>query len=917
MYRGSIGGAIVSMFLLCTIGMAITGSTGSDGSETIFAASNIIAHWELDEGTGTIAHDSSGNGNDGMIDGPSWVQGLQRSALLFNSVDDRLTVPDDDVLDIQGAISIEVWFKGSSYTGNGRTDGNILVCKFGSAPEGQYAIATYMGGGIRFWLAGDGIHSVLDIPAILTADKWHYVVGTWDTSFMSLYLDGDLQASLPTPFQSLRSTEFPDDDLTIGHHSMSGVQWPFDGTIDNVTIWDVCLGMEQIEENYEKGFPVLLNEVVEKWTIDEDTEFCLNYTNQGWSTDPVWDFQSDSEWLGFDPVHHSVIGRPDNGDIGVTTARVTISDEGYSDSSDIEITVNNVPPVIIGEDILYVEEDVHYYVDYNCTEDGEPRIKWVCSKTADWLNFDHDTAVLNGTPDNDDVGIFDVMVKCDDLNGGIDSHSFTVKVTNVNDPPAILTADITTVDQDSEYRNVYEAVDIDKADTFRWSLSTNATWLTLNENVLAGVPDCYEIGRYFVNISVEDENQGHDFHNFTLTVNNINDPPWFVRIPLSATVDAWTEFSDHAEAYDPDPGDVLTFSIRSYPRSDIDIDPSTGTITWMANMDIFSSEPYVLTVSINVTDGDFSADARFRITVVEPPVVLSEAELMNPEDGSKIKSAGSYLEWRGTSGEGGSLTYKVYMHQTLAYVIDRRDETVYLHDYSMTAIDLTNVEQGYFYYWTVIPFENDVPGTCKNGIHSFYVNTPPTYVDPVVPRVFVGHEFKLKVQGIDVDPMDHLNLSYSLVKKPDGMIIDNSTGSIIWVPAKERIGTNDVEVYISDGLEGVPCRFSVEVVQADEEESKDHSFLWIILIIASFIVMISVGADTAFFILRRKRYVENVIPVPTMVEPEPVVMTGAIQTDAIGVTYIRPTEAAPPQVITQNMPQSGLEQPGNGIKGGP
>ena len=43
------------------------------------ARADLVAHWALDEGAGTVAADSSGNGNDGTLDAdPIWVVKLSR-----------------------------------------------------------------------------------------------------------------------------------------------------------------------------------------------------------------------------------------------------------------------------------------------------------------------------------------------------------------------------------------------------------------------------------------------------------------------------------------------------------------------------------------------------------------------------------------------------------------------------------------------------------------------------------------------------------------------------------------------------------------------------------------------------------------------------------------------------------------------
>jgi hypothetical protein len=47
-------------------------------------ANDLVAYWPLDEGTGTLANDGSGNGRNGFIVGPGWISGQFGQALHFS-----------------------------------------------------------------------------------------------------------------------------------------------------------------------------------------------------------------------------------------------------------------------------------------------------------------------------------------------------------------------------------------------------------------------------------------------------------------------------------------------------------------------------------------------------------------------------------------------------------------------------------------------------------------------------------------------------------------------------------------------------------------------------------------------------------------------------------------------------------------
>jgi len=55
--------------------------------------SSLIGYWSMDEGAGSVAHDGSGNGNNGTITGAEWVDGKYGKALSIDAVGEKVTVP--------------------------------------------------------------------------------------------------------------------------------------------------------------------------------------------------------------------------------------------------------------------------------------------------------------------------------------------------------------------------------------------------------------------------------------------------------------------------------------------------------------------------------------------------------------------------------------------------------------------------------------------------------------------------------------------------------------------------------------------------------------------------------------------------------------------------------------------------------
>jgi len=69
----------------------------------------LVAYWNFDEGLGNRVFDSSPNGNDGIINGATYIKGFSRTGLFFDGSDDYILVPDNDSLDGMSELTVEMW----------------------------------------------------------------------------------------------------------------------------------------------------------------------------------------------------------------------------------------------------------------------------------------------------------------------------------------------------------------------------------------------------------------------------------------------------------------------------------------------------------------------------------------------------------------------------------------------------------------------------------------------------------------------------------------------------------------------------------------------------------------------------------------------------------------------------------------
>jgi hypothetical protein len=211
-------------------------------SNIIVPTSGLVGHWTFDEGSGSTAADSSGNGNAGTVSGATWTTGKFNGALSFNGGTAMVTVPDSASLDSTSAVTVSAWIRPTSWPNN---YGDAIVNK-----EGNYALRSGDNAATQFdmlWWNGSMIRSVRTTPP--STGAWHHVVGIANGNDASaLYVDGVLVASSPANwFGSTRTLSNP---LYIG-----GSQGDpgFSGVIDDVRIYNRALSASEVSDLYAAG----------------------------------------------------------------------------------------------------------------------------------------------------------------------------------------------------------------------------------------------------------------------------------------------------------------------------------------------------------------------------------------------------------------------------------------------------------------------------------------------------------------------------------------------------------------------------------------------------------------------------------------------------------------------------------------
>ncbi|MEM5812018.1 MAG: LamG domain-containing protein [Candidatus Aenigmatarchaeota archaeon] len=202
--------------------------------------SGLVGYWPFDEGSGVIAYDLSGYGNNGTLqNGPQWVDGKLGKALSFDGVDDHVNLGPRPMLDFLNNFTMCTWFNHISGSG-------ILVNN-----EGKYEWAPNVNqpGKVSYAVANTSPGWNWVVSSNFSSGQWQFYCFTYSSNaLIKSYINGINNYVLQG---SGNIDDFAPhlNDVRIGGRQ-SEVQF-FNGLIDEVRIYNRALSDDEIKALYE------------------------------------------------------------------------------------------------------------------------------------------------------------------------------------------------------------------------------------------------------------------------------------------------------------------------------------------------------------------------------------------------------------------------------------------------------------------------------------------------------------------------------------------------------------------------------------------------------------------------------------------------------------------------------------------
>lgn len=317
------------------------------GSVKLKAPSNqgLVGYWSMNEGAGTKANDSSGNGYNGVFrNGATWASGKRGGAVSLDGLNDSVEVPDTANLKYAGGnMTIQAWIKPDT----AEADGAFLVSKpWTWCGEYNYGLIYSSSQTIIFRLFGSTEYQMNTGSNLARRGVWSHVVATVDTDKnMKIYINGALAGSGTHDITSWNPPGCEGDKnlpLSIGTLYPYGEGWAgsttfsFDGLLDDVRIYNRALSPTEIQNLYGSGqvtYQAPSNQgLVGYWPLNEGVGTKAGDASGNGNTGTLLNNGSDPplSWtngkhgkaLGFpwQGWYHDVVSVPQSSSLTITTA---------------------------------------------------------------------------------------------------------------------------------------------------------------------------------------------------------------------------------------------------------------------------------------------------------------------------------------------------------------------------------------------------------------------------------------------------------------------------------------------------------------------------------------------------------------------------------------------------------------------
>ena len=467
------------------------------------------------------------------------------------------------------------------------------------------------------------------------------------------------------------------------------------------------------------------------------------------------------------------------------------------DSLTITVLPVNDAPEITTNELPNATEDQEYSFTIEATDVDMvygDHLNYSLTVYPDGMSINSYSGEINWLPDNNDVGDTTVTVVVTDDSSATDTQSFTLTISNVNDPPVFTEIPDKSINEDGPlsiaisyfYDYVNDPDNSDNALAFTFIGQDNVIVSTSADSVHLSSPLDWN-GSDTLEVIVSDGSLSNTT-SWKITVKPVNDAPVITTTELpSATEDQAYSFTVEATDADLVYGDHLIYSLSVYPEG-MTINSTTGIISWLPdNEDVGDT-----TITVLISDDSSATDTQsYTLTignVNDPPVFSTIPDKSINEDEPLSIAISYFYDFVDDPDNADNTLSFIFIDEDNINVNVTADSVQLSAQVNWSGIDTLDV----------VVSDGSLSDTTSWKIIVKPINDAPEITTTELSNPIEDQAYNITIEATDADWVYGDHLSYSLSVKPAGMTINSTTGIISWLPDNSDVGDTTVTVVVTD-----------------------------------------------------------------------------------------------------------------------